>query len=81
VVASTASTVVAAREARVARTVPRRREELRNRGPIQRACLSITREQRHRVHLRDRYRCVDCGATADLTLDHDVPLAVEVKAS
>ena len=26
------------------------------------------------------YRCVDCGSMHDLTLDHLVPLAVEVRA-
>ena len=39
------------------------------------ARLGITREQR----LRDGYRCIACGTTADLTLDHVIALAVEVR--
>ena len=58
----------------------RRRDSIRNAGLAQRArCPSITRTQRRRVYARDGYACVDCGACADLTLDHAVPLALEPK--
>jgi 5-methylcytosine-specific restriction endonuclease McrA len=30
----------------------------------------ISKEQRHRVMVRDCYRCVDCGATTQLAVDH-----------
>ena len=30
---------------------------------------------RARVYARDDYRCVDCGTTSDLTIDHVIPLA------
>ena len=53
----------------------RRRERARNNTPQQRARLTITRAQRLRVYARDRYRCVNCGRTVDLTLDHVEPLA------
>ncbi len=59
----------------------RRRDALRNRGPAQQARLSITRAQRHRVYLRDGYRCMTCGAIDDLTLDHVLPLAVNAQRS
>ena len=54
---------------------------MRNRSPAQQARFSITREQRHRIYLRDRCRCADCGTTANLTLDHLVPLAVVLETS
>ena len=57
----------------------RRRDHVRNHGPAQQARLAISRKQRQRVYARDGYRCVDCGAAADLTLDHIVPLAVHAK--
>jgi 5-methylcytosine-specific restriction endonuclease McrA len=57
------------------------RDDARNRTPAQQARLAITREQRHRVYARDGWRCVDCGRTDDLTLEHVTPLAVRVKAS
>lgn len=58
----------------------RRRDRVRNRGPAQRARLAITRAQRQRVYSRDgRYACVTCGAIGDLTLDHIVRLADNVK--
>lgn len=56
-----------------------RRDHTRNRTSAQQARLSITRQQRQRIYARDGYRCIDCGATTDLTLDHIVPLAHEVK--
>jgi 5-methylcytosine-specific restriction endonuclease McrA len=59
-------------------TCQRRREYTRNHGPRQQARLSISRQQRHRVYVRDGYRCVDCGRGCDLTLDHIVALAHEV---
>ena len=34
----------------------------------------ISKEQRHRVMVRDGYRCVDCGATTTLAVDHLVPV-------
>jgi 5-methylcytosine-specific restriction endonuclease McrA len=34
----------------------------------------ISKEQRHRVMVRDGYRCVDCGATTNLAVDHLVPV-------
>jgi hypothetical protein len=51
----------------------------RNGSPAQQARLAVTREQRHRVYLRDSYRCVDCGTRDDLTVDHVVPLATTVQ--
>lgn len=60
-------------------TCTRRRDDARNNTPAQRARLSISRAQRHRVYTRDGSRCVDCGTSSDLTLDHLVPLAHEVK--
>lgn len=56
-----------------------RRDAARNRTPAQQARLRVTRRQRHRVYARDGYACVACGATNDLTLDHLVPLALQVK--
>jgi 5-methylcytosine-specific restriction endonuclease McrA len=61
-------------------TCQRQRGHVRNRGPAQHARLSISRAQRERVYARDGYRCLDCGRTGDLTLDHVVPLAVQLKA-
>jgi len=58
----------------------RRREHSRNQGPAQRARLSVSRQQRQRVYRRDGHRCLDCGSSDELTLDHLVPLALEVKA-
>jgi 5-methylcytosine-specific restriction endonuclease McrA len=57
----------------------RRRDHYRNQSPAQQARLSITRVQRQRVYARDGYRCVNCGKRRDLTLEHLVPLAVDVK--
>jgi 5-methylcytosine-specific restriction endonuclease McrA len=57
------------------------RDYVRNRGAAQRARLSISRAQRQRVYQRDGHRCVDCCSPFDLTLDHLVPLAHEVKRS
>jgi 5-methylcytosine-specific restriction endonuclease McrA len=34
----------------------------------------ISKEQRHRVMVRDGYRCVDCGATTTLSVDHLNPV-------
>jgi 5-methylcytosine-specific restriction endonuclease McrA len=34
----------------------------------------ISKEQRHRVMVRDGYRCVDCGATTTLAVDHLNPV-------
>jgi 5-methylcytosine-specific restriction endonuclease McrA len=34
----------------------------------------ISAAQRHRVMVRDGYRCVDCGATTQLSVDHIVPV-------
>ena len=59
----------------------RRRDRVRNETPSQRARLAITRDQRQRIYLRDGYRCRDCGTARDLTLDHIVPLVVEVKCN
>jgi 5-methylcytosine-specific restriction endonuclease McrA len=53
---------------------------VRNHGERQEAPLSISRAQRERVYQRDGYRCIDCGRMRDLTLDHVVPLAVQLKA-
>jgi 5-methylcytosine-specific restriction endonuclease McrA len=53
---------------------------VRNETPQQRARISTTAEQRRRVYTRDGYRCVDCGRPSDLTIDHVVPLALEVKS-
>src|SRR6266508_6864529 len=47
----------------------------RNRRPEHLARMDLPRTQRQRVYARDGYRCVDCGATRDLTIDHDPPLA------
>ncbi len=60
-------------------TCQRRREHVRNHRPGQQARLSISRAQRNRVYARDGHRCVGCGTGAELTLDHLVPLALEVK--
>ncbi len=60
-------------------TCQQRREHTRNHSPTQQARLSISRAQRRRVYARDGHRCVDCGTSDDLTLDHIVPLALEVK--
>ena len=56
-----------------------RRNHVRNHAPAQRARLTISRQQRQRVSGRDGHRCIDCGNPRDLTLDHLVPLAVNVK--
>src|SRR6266545_5234771 len=34
----------------------------------------ISKEQRHRIMVRDGYKCVDCGATTQLSVDHIVPV-------
>jgi 5-methylcytosine-specific restriction endonuclease McrA len=34
----------------------------------------ISAAQRHRVMVRDGYRCVDCGATTNLAVDHLNPV-------
>jgi len=60
-------------------TCTRRRDHTRNHSPAQQARLSISSAQRQRVYQRDGYRCLDCGTPHDLTLDHVLPLAFEVK--
>ena len=60
-------------------TCTRRRDHARNHSPAQQARLSVGRAQRERVYQRDRYRCLDCGTTHDLTLDHILPLAEQIK--
>lgn len=35
----------------------------------------IPKKRRKRVYERDGHRCVECGSTDDLTLDHIIPLA------
>ena len=62
-------------------TCQQQRDHVRNDSPAQRARLSISPQQRRRVYQRDGNRCVDCGSPHDLTLDHLVPLALEVKRS
>lgn len=55
----------------------------RNARPEHLARLTITSSQRRRVYARDGYRCRYCGEPATssdpLTLDHVVPLAVELR--
>ncbi len=60
-------------------TCTRQRDHARNHSPAQQARLSVGRAQRERVYARDSYRCLDCRSLRDLTLDHVVPLAHEVK--
>jgi 5-methylcytosine-specific restriction endonuclease McrA len=60
-------------------TCQHRRDEARNRTPAQQARLGISREQRHRIYRRDNYQCRNCGRRHDLTIDHVMPLARNVR--
>ncbi len=62
-------------------TCQQRRDHTRNHSPAQQARLSISGAQRRRVYARDGHRCADYSTIHDLTLDHIVPLAREVKRS
>jgi 5-methylcytosine-specific restriction endonuclease McrA len=48
---------------------------IRNKNARQaRARGLISKEQRHRIMVRDNYTCVDCGATTNLAVDHLNPV-------
>lgn len=51
----------------VAALLPRARLARSNHG------AKIPKERRQRIYERDEYRCVRCGSTEDLTLDHIKP--------
>lgn len=43
---------------------------------VPRRCAPLTkgyRQHRRRILARDKHRCVECGSTKELTLDHIVP--------
>jgi len=46
----------------------------RNTRPEHLARIALPEAQRQRVYRRDNDRCVDCGSTHDLTIDHIIPL-------
>lgn len=61
-----------------ARERDQRHNQARRSSPAGRAAIraraAVTPAQRARVYRRDNHRCIDCGSTVDLTVDHIVPV-------